>query len=54
MNAIDEEDARTNKKAIFGKAVAHCRTNKEIKDLVDEHPERIIGLHNVMKDYREY
>lgn len=54
MDAIAEEDARTSKKAIFSKQVMKATKPSEIKDLVDEHPERLIGLHNIMKDYREY
>lgn len=54
MDAVAEEDARTNKKAIFGRNITKCKTTLEIKELIDQNPERIIGLHNVMKDYREY
>lgn len=54
MDAIGEEDARTSKKAIFSRQVMKATQPAQIKALVDEHPERLIGLHNIMKDYREY
>lgn len=54
MDALAEEDARTSKKAIFSRQVMKASKPQQIKELIDENPERLIGLHNIMKDYREY
>jgi len=54
MDALQEEDQRANKKAIYAGKLKAAKTHEEIKAIVDEEPGRLIGLHNVMRDLREY
>ena len=54
MDALQEEDARASKKKIFAEALIKAKTDEEIKQVLDEDVGRVIGLHNVLKDLRDY
>jgi SpoVK/Ycf46/Vps4 family AAA+-type ATPase len=38
----------------MAEALVKAKTNEEIKQVIDQDMSRVIGLHSIMKDLREY